>query len=153
MADTPSPAPPRPLGYWLKAADEALTRAIDAAHQADGITRLQWQVLHTIQQTEPTPLPALMTAVRHFGPLDQIPELLEEFDTRGWIVTTVSGPRGLTRFGLTLEGRAHHDALLTRQEAIRRRTMVGISPEEYAVVLRVLERVVRNLEPGGGSAP
>ena len=32
----------------MKAADQAITARVDAAQRADGVTRLEWQVLNTI---------------------------------------------------------------------------------------------------------
>jgi DNA-binding MarR family transcriptional regulator len=46
---------------------------------------------------------------------------------------------------LTESGRDAHARILARQEEVRRQVMRGISPEDYATTLRVLQTIVSNL--------
>lgn len=52
-------------------------------------------------------------------------------------------------FQLTEEGLVAHGTVLTAQQEVRQRAMQGISEEEYATVLRVLQRIVSNLADDG----
>lgn len=50
------------------------------------------------------------------------------------------------RFQRTGEGQRQHGIVLATQKEVRRRAMQGISQEEYVTVVRVLQRIVSNLE-------
>lgn len=41
-----------PIGYWIKQADELLTRGIDDIYSSSGITRTGWQILNSINEKE-----------------------------------------------------------------------------------------------------
>ena len=135
-----------PFGDRLTAAAEALTRAIEAAHRREGLTRLDWRVLHTVRRASPTALAPLLATLEASGSLDGIPEALETLEDRGWVVTTRTGPRGLTIFQLTPEGESSHDRLFARQAELREQAMAGISAADQATALRILDRVAANLD-------
>jgi DNA-binding MarR family transcriptional regulator len=144
-----------PFGERLVAAAEALTRAIEAAHRREGLTHLDWRVLHTIRRASPTALAPLLTTLEASGSLDGVPEALENLEDRGWVVTARSGPRGLTIFQLSPEGESSHDRLFARRHELRDQALAGISAPEQETALRTLERVVTNLgvmpSPGGAA--
>jgi DNA-binding MarR family transcriptional regulator len=146
-----SPSPDRPLGYWLKTADEALTLAVSAAQQDNGVTRLEWQVLHSIGSAGSLDLPHLMRRLQPLGPLEQISEILGRFLDEGWLEESTEGPRGTSVFQLTPLGRGRHEATSLRQEEVRRSALSGIPAEDYETAIRVLERLVANLTPGAES--
>ena len=150
MAPTP---PPRPIGYWLQAADEALTRATDLALAAESLSRLECQVLDTLQQIGPTSLPDLLTALRAAGPMERITTAFDRFSDAGLIAATQAGPRVIQQIQLTPTGRERHAAALAIQQQVRERATAGIPESDYATTLAVLERIVRNLAPAPGANP
>lgn len=135
-----------PFGDRLTAAAEALTRAIAAEHRREGLTPLDWRVLHTVSRSSPTALAPLLTRLEAVGSLDGVPEALENLEDRGWLVTTRTGPRGLTIFQLSPEGVQSHDRLFLRQQQLREQAMAGISLVDQATALRILDRVAANLD-------
>ncbi|MEO8139337.1 MAG: hypothetical protein ABI742_06815 [Gemmatimonadota bacterium] len=144
-----------PFGDRLTAAAEALTRAIDAAHRREGLTRLDWRVLHTLRRTSPTALAPLLSLLGASGSLDGVPEALENLEDRGWALTSRTGPRGLTIFQLSPEGESSHDRLFARQQELREQAMAGISVADQATALHILDRVAANLDitPSPGENP
>jgi DNA-binding MarR family transcriptional regulator len=144
-----------PFGERLVAAAAALSSALEAAHRREGLTQLDWRVLHTIRRTSPTALAPLLTTLEASGSLEGVPEALEILEDRGWVVTTRTGPRGLTIFQLSPEGESSHDRLFARQTELQEQAMAGISVPEQETALRIMERVVTNLgvtgESGGGA--
>lgn len=140
-----------PFGDRLTAAAVTLTRAIAAVHHREGLTPLDWRVLHTLRRASPTPLAPLLAVLEASGSLDGVPEALENLEDRGWALTTRTGPRGLTIFQLSPEGEESHDRLFVRHGELRQQALAGISAEEQAAVIRVLERVLSNL--GGHATP
>jgi len=54
--------------------------------------------------------------------------------------------RGIAELELTGEGKEGHRTIFSLQSEVRKRALQGISPEEYATVIEVLQRIVGNLE-------
>lgn len=133
----------RPIGYWLKAADRAITAAVDAAQRENGVTRLEWQVLNTIHGATTTNADEIAAALQIFADRPTLDVLLEELRGRGWIDDDEESIR------LSEEGGRVHARVLDRQREIRQRATEGITREEYETTLRVLQRVVSNLEGAG----
>ena len=51
-----------------------------------------------------------------------------------------------TELHLTWMGQRAHATILASQKEVRQQAMAGISEEDYATVIRVLERIVQNLD-------
>jgi DNA-binding MarR family transcriptional regulator len=130
----------RPIGYWLKAADRAITDRVDAAQRADGVTRLQWQALNTIAEGTHRSRDHILAALHMFLDEPTLDTVLTALRNNGWIVADESGD-----VSLTAAGRQAHARILARQEEVRQQLMRGISADEYATVLDVLKRIVANL--------
>lgn len=143
----------RPIGFWLKAADDALTRAVDAAQQEHGVTRLEWQVLHAIEVAGRMDLPHLLQVLRPLGPMDQLVEALDRFVEEGWLDEGVDGPHQIKFYQLTGQGHERHALILARQMEVRGAAMAGIAADDYTTAVRVLERLVSNLSPTPGDPP
>jgi DNA-binding MarR family transcriptional regulator len=130
----------RPIGYWLKAADQAITARVDAAQRANGVTRLEWQVLNTIAEAGPCSPDQIVGTLHMFLDPQKLDAILAALRERSWIEADASG-----NVALTESGRDAHARILARQEEVRRQVMRGISPEDYATTLRVLQTIVSNL--------
>jgi DNA-binding MarR family transcriptional regulator len=68
---------------------------------------------------------------------------------QGWIEQSQAEDQSELPFQLTAEGRQRHSQILAAQQAARRQAMLGISDEEYAAAVRVLQQIVRNLSESG----
>ena len=141
---SPPAGPSRPIGFWLRRADEAITKHADHALSRLGLTRLQWQVLHSLHESATTTERMLADTLRSFADPARLGDVLAGFETEGWLTRDATGTGTLA---LTEKGRAGHAAAFEVQGEVRRRAAQGISAEEYTTVLRVLERMVANLEP------
>jgi DNA-binding MarR family transcriptional regulator len=134
----------RPIGYWLKAADRAITARVDAVQRAEGVTRLDWQVLNTIAQSAHRSPDQIVAELHMFLDRAALDKVLTAFRTNGWIVENATG-----EISLTEAGRQAHARILARQQEVRQQLMQGISADEYTTALRVLQRIVANLgDPG-----
>jgi DNA-binding MarR family transcriptional regulator len=136
----------RPIGYWLKAADQAITARVDAAQRADGVTRLRWQVLNTISEATDRSRDQILAALHMFLDEPALDTVLTALRNNGWIVADTSEDISLTE-----AGRQAHARILARQAEVRQQVMRGISADEYATVLRVLKRIVANLSDPGAA--
>jgi DNA-binding MarR family transcriptional regulator len=139
----PPKTSPRPIGFWLRRADEAINAYADQALGDIGLTRLHWQVLHIVHESGTTTEDHLGEVLWSFADPEDLQDVLDGFEAEGWLARDRQSRRELT---LTEKGRAGHAAALEVQGEVRRRASEGISADEYATVLRVLERMVSNLE-------
>jgi hypothetical protein len=137
--------PHLPIGYWIKKADEALTTRINAAQQANGLSRTDWQILNTLHEGVATTHKALATLLRPFVGPDALRGAIEQLVTRG----LVKGDEGAdSGYQLTTDGQHVYEAALILQQEVRRQAVQGVDEADYATAVRVLQRLVENLTAG-----
>lgn len=142
----------KPIGYWLNRADQALTRHMNGMLEEFGLTRLAWQVLNVVQDAAEandavqrargvTDSEVLSVLAANAGP----PALTAAIDAvlaGGWADRPAPG-----RLLLTPKGAERLARVAERVAAFRDLSMTGISLDEYATAVSVLERMTANLEP------
>jgi DNA-binding MarR family transcriptional regulator len=133
-----------PIGYWLKHADEVITKHVNQVLQDNGFTRFRWQVLNILYETGTTTRSKVFTTMKTFIDADQLDEILNGFVQEGWLVKRGDGE--VTELVLTNAGKTEREAIFKLQSEVRRRAMRGISDQEYTTVIDVLQRMVNNLE-------
>ena len=134
----------KPIGYWLKYADEVITEHVDRVLSDNGFTRFCWQVLNIIHQAGAITESGVFDTMQTFIDRQQLGEILDRFVEQGWLVKRGEGDGA--QLTLTGAGKAKRETVLELQSEVRRRAMQGITEQEYATVIDVLERMVRNLE-------
>ena len=134
----------KPIGYWLKYADEVITEHVDRVLSDNGFTRFCWQVLNIIYQAGAITESGVFDTMQTFIDRQQLGEILDRFVEEGWLVKRGEGDG--TQLTLTGAGKAKRETVFELQSEVRRRAMQGITEQEYATVIDVLERMVRNLE-------
>jgi hypothetical protein len=131
-------APPRPIGFWLKLVDRLIDQRFESLLEEHGVTRRQWQLLNVLQRG-PATLEQLDAEVAPFlqeEAGESSADHLEELVGSGWVAPGYS----LTEAGVTaLEGLSHAVGEL------RSGMTEGVSEDDYARTLAVLERMARNL--------
>ena len=133
--------PARPIGFWLKLLDQLINSEFDAVLETHGVTRRQWQVL-TLLSTGEASQHDLADALAPFVASDQpesLGEELAELVGSDWLIQTGEV------FTLTARGRTSWTRLGEVVGRSREVLARGISAEEYAQTLDVLERMARNL--------
>lgn len=134
----------KPIGYWLKYADEVITEHVDRVLSDNGFTRFCWQVLTIIYQAGAITESGVFDTMQTFIDRQQLGEILDRFVEQGWLVKRGEGDGA--QLTLTGAGKAKRETVFELQSEVRRRAMQGITEQEYATVIDVLERMVRNLE-------
>ena len=130
-----------PIGYWLKRADELLTKRIDDAQRANGLTRLGWQALNVVHDDPPARRDGLVSTLQPFADAAEVDAAVGELTARELIAGSPS-----TGFALTSAGTELYEQALAAQILIRQQAVAGISDAEYAFTVGVLQRLVENLE-------
>lgn len=143
----------RPIGYWLKCADDAITRRVNDSLKRLGLTRLHWQALHVVRVAGRTTVLQLANELRGFADEAGLETLVESLMVRGY-VARVSGTSRVESFELTAAGQTAYTQALEVQTEVRQRMMEGLSREDYQTVIRVLQAMIANLkhEASAGSS-
>lgn len=133
----------KPIGYWIKKADDVLTSHIDAVQQQFGLNRLSWQLLHTICTRPPLSVRILAELVAPFASAPDVQQVLTALLNQGlltWDEHLDSVPV------CTPPGQALHDRCLAQQTLIRQQAMEDVTNEQYALTVQTLQAIVHNLE-------
>ncbi len=133
--------PRLPIGYWLKKADELLSARVDEAQAANGLTRFGWQVLNLIHETAAPARDDVVATLRPFADAAAVDAELDGLAGRGLVSRSSGGGLELTAGGASL-----HQQALEAQKTIRHRAVEGIDGADYETAVRVLQRLVQNLE-------
>jgi DNA-binding MarR family transcriptional regulator len=133
-----------PIGYWLKHADEVITEHVDRVLNDNGFTRFRWQVLNIAYQAGTITRGGVFDTMQTFIDARQLDEIVDGFVEEGWLVRRGEGDAA--QLTLTDAGKAKRETIFKLQSEVRRRAMQGISEQEYATVIDVLQRIVKNLE-------
>ena len=130
----------KPIGYWLKTLDRLIDENFDRALAAEGAQRRHWQILNIVK-TSPATNARIAAALDPFWTEGAITldEALADMTRRGWI--TGQEPRQLTH-----GGEAALDAIRERTN-LREKIMAGLTAEQYAQTVAVLEQMAANLTP------
>jgi hypothetical protein len=131
----------QPIGYWLKHADEVITEHVDRVFSDNGFTRFRWQVLNIVYQAGAITRGSLFDTMQIFVDARHQEELIDGFVKEGWLVEGDAA-----QLTLTDAGKDKRETVFELQSEVRRRAMRGITEQEYAAVIDVLQRVVKNLE-------
>ncbi len=142
---TQTAKPHLPIGYWLKQADNLITEQVNKAQAANGVSRTEWQVLNTLYEVGPVSKERIFEVMSTFIDAPGLDKIIMQFMKRGWAELIESSDDSMM-LQLTEEGRHGHSVIFAAQKEARQRAMQGISEEEYTMVIRVLQRIVSNLE-------
>jgi len=132
-----------PIGYWLKRADEAITTRVNQTLAELGFTRSRWQVLNSIYEAGTISRQDVFTTMQTFITSQELEALLDGFDQAGWLLQEGAGESSM--LVLTATGKMERENLMTRQSAVRRQAVQGLTEQEYVLVVDVLQRIVANL--------
>jgi DNA-binding MarR family transcriptional regulator len=141
--------PKLPIGYWLKQADNLLTEQINKAQATHAVSRFDWQVLNTLHEIGSANRERIFEIVRTFVDAAGFDAIMSHLIERGWVELSRVAGSDLQEFQLTKEGQRQYEVIFTTQKEVRQRAVQGVSAEEYATVIRVLQRIVSNLGGAG----
>jgi DNA-binding MarR family transcriptional regulator len=134
-------APQPPLEYWLKRADEVVTVHVNQVLEDYGFTRSRWLVLNRIYEAGTIIKEDIGETMKIFT--TWLDEILDGFIQKGWLVKRGDGDMAVLT--LTESGKSEYEAITALQCEVRRRMLNGVSDQEYAAVVEVLQRMVNNL--------
>ncbi|WP_067812493.1 hypothetical protein [Actinomadura kijaniata] len=135
----------QPIAYWLGVAHRAAIDFIRTEIGKQGITQPQYWILRHLHPGDlgdgaPRTVAGLTEAMRDYLlPGDDLASAAADLAARGLVDRDATGGLTITESGRELHGRVKKAA-----PAIRDHLHEGVADEDYAVVLRVLRRVMAN---------
>ncbi|MFI6416043.1 MarR family winged helix-turn-helix transcriptional regulator [Streptomyces sp. NPDC050842] len=139
----------QPIGYWSGLAHAAVTRHLRDAMARIDVTQPQYWVLNRVNGGPGAP--SREEVVGQLTPLadgpHEIARVVEQLLHRGWLRADDA-----RRLHLTEVGEAARVRLRELVTEVRAEVHEGISDEEYVAALKVLRRMVANVEGDGASS-
>ncbi|MGW1254529.1 MarR family winged helix-turn-helix transcriptional regulator [Streptomyces sp. NPDC002513] len=133
----------QPVGYWSGLAHAAVTRHLRDAMAKVDVTQPQYWVLNRVNGGPAAP--SREEVVAQLSPLadgqNEIARVVDQLLHRGWIQIDTE-----QRLHLTDTGEAARVRLRELVTELRTVVHMGISDEEYVAVLKVLRRMIANIE-------
>ncbi|MGW0535205.1 MarR family winged helix-turn-helix transcriptional regulator [Streptomyces sp. NPDC003032] len=138
----------QPIGYWSGLAHAAVTRHLRDAMARIDVTQPQYWVLNLVNGRPAAP--SREEVVIQLTPLadgpHEIARVIDQLLHRGWLRFDAG-----QRLRLTDAGEAARMRLRELATEVRAVVHEGISDEEYVATLKVLRRMVANVEDDGDS--
>jgi DNA-binding MarR family transcriptional regulator len=131
---------PKPIGWYLKEADQLITAFFDDAFDRHCITRYHWMVLRTIASKSYINVEAHYEQVKYFLSLSRLNGIVDNLATRGWIQGNEN-----ENYKFTETGERLYNAVNKTYEKQLVTMMQGVSEEDYNHVIDTLDRIINNL--------
>ncbi len=128
----------RPVGWWLKEADDRLNGAFDRVLEGSDVDRRGWQALSSLSKQAVTRT-ELVASLKSFDTPEVLHRLLAELERRGWI----SEDGGLLR--LTPTGAQTQSDLAPLVNRVRQQIQSALPPDDYLTLIRLLARFTEAL--------
>jgi DNA-binding MarR family transcriptional regulator len=132
----------RPIGYWLREADELLTRFTNRVQLSNGVSRYEWQVLNLVHRSPDIRYDQIGGVLLPFMDDQALRAIIARLHDRGWLEEIANE---LPAYRLTAAGEKQHVRVRRAQQQVRDTAMRGITPDEYVATVAVLQRMVANL--------
>jgi MarR family transcriptional regulator, organic hydroperoxide resistance regulator len=135
----------RSLSFLVRQAHRAFVTRLADRLVRYGVSVAEWAVLRRLWQQEGVTQVALAERMRVRKA--SLTSVLTSLELKGYVRRTRSGDdRRKYHLFLTRRGRDLREELLPIGAAINRKALSGIDPRESGLVVRLLERVIANLE-------
>lgn len=138
------PPADQPIGFWTIRAGEAIRARVRGALEEIGVTQPEWWVLHQLSRYPDGVDRALV--VDTIGSNDTpavIESAIDAALAKGWVHADGA------RLRQSEAGTAQFDRAVDVQKALQEERVQGITVEEYATTISVLQRTIANV---GGDA-
>lgn len=138
------PAALQPIGFWSVRAGEAIQARTRGRLSELGVSQPEWWVLHQLSMHSRGMSEADLVAI--VGPNESDESIVRAIAAgvdKGWL------SRGGDRVRLTELGLTQFDAAAAVQKELNDERRQGVSDEDYATTIEVLQRTIVNV---GGSA-
>jgi hypothetical protein len=128
-----------PIGYFIKQADDLLTKGINEIQSESRLTRTDWQILNSIAEKEQLNKAELITLMKPFADENSVNIILTKFKTG--LLLSENG----TKLSLTEKGIELHKTCFVKQKLFRVTAMLDITEQQYQQTISTLQKIIENL--------
>lgn len=137
----------KPIGYWLKEADQAISECFDRTVTTFGLSRLGWQLLNLVQQAQTVRLASLQPITSVLADSATLRTTVEALIEQTWLTVTTSQADLLDcEFAIHPVAIDRFAELTSLVHGLRQQLMHQITPDEYQTTIRVLAQIIKNAE-------
>jgi DNA-binding MarR family transcriptional regulator len=135
----------QPIGYWSGAVHQAVVGRLRDAMAAIDVTQPQWWILTRVDAGDGLTRADVAAQLAQVAdtPAD-VPRAVGQLLHRGWIGADAAG-----RLHLTGAGRDAQHRIRELVAGLRAQIHEGIPDDEYVVALKVMRRMIANVEAAG----
>lgn len=128
-----------PIGYYIKLADNYLTKGIDEIQSQHGLNRIQWQIINSVFEKPSILKEEVFEIMKPLADIQFVETVLSKFSSKNLIETNNDV---LT---LTTAGQELHKNCFDTQQEFRKKAVIGISDTDYQTTISTLQRMIDNI--------
>jgi DNA-binding MarR family transcriptional regulator len=128
-----------PIGYYLKLADNYLTKGIDEIQGQFGLNRIEWQVLNSIYEKQGVLKSDILELMKPLADSCLVEAILTKLIEKN----QVESHNDILL--LTTAGRQLHNSCLDTQQEFRKKAVTDISEADYQTTISTLQKLIANL--------
>lgn len=129
----------RPIGYYLKLADNCLTKGIDEIQSKHGLNRIEWQVLNSIYEKQEVLQNEVLKLMKPLANNQLVGTVISKFlDNKKVEVKN-------DMLTLTTDGIELHKSCFDTQQEFRKKAVTDISEADYQTTISTLQKMIANI--------
>lgn len=130
---------PLPIGYYLKLADNCLTKGIDEIQSQHGMNRIEWQVLNSIFKKPEISKSEMLELMKPIADNQLIETIFTKFINKSKVEIKNN------ILTLTTEGKTLHQSCFDTQQEFRKKVVTDISETDYQTTISTLQKMIANI--------
>lgn len=128
-----------PIGYYLKLADDCLTKGMDEIQSQQGLNRIELQVLNSIYEKPEVLKDEILELMKTLADNQLVENIFTKFIDKNQVEIKNN------MLTLTTEGENLHKSCFERQQEFRKKALTDISEVDYQITVLPLEKMIANI--------
>jgi DNA-binding MarR family transcriptional regulator len=128
-----------PIGYYLKLADNCLTKGIDEIQSQHGLNRIEWQVLNSIYEKPEVLKNEIIDLMKPLADSHLVETIFTKFIDKSQVEVKNN------MLTLTTEGKELHKSCFDTQQEFRKKAVTDISEADYQITISTLQKMIANI--------
>jgi DNA-binding MarR family transcriptional regulator len=128
-----------PIGYYLKLADNCLTKGIDEIQSQHGLNRIEWQVLNSIYEKPGISPDEMLELMKPLADNQLVRNIFSKFIDKEQLELKNN------TLMLTTEGKNLHRSCFDTQQQFRKKAVTDISKADYQITISTLQKLITNI--------
>lgn len=129
-----------PIGVWVKKADYVFTNLIRETSGNGTFNRIEWQFFNFINENGPVSENKVTEFLSFFSDKPVIMKVFNRFEIEDLVINNQG------KIMITNNGKKVYEELLKIQEQIKEKATEGITPANYIITIKTLQKIMDNLK-------